>query len=154
MLCYVHMLVFRMVADVMRVMNNIKCEICSFYVRHNLTVGFPRQCAQYSHYFIRQLSAASCCQFTVLTWPTVPTANWRWEVTTESDERWLWDKIMITGLMCVCVCIYVCVCVCVCVCVWALLAVCSFIRHKRANGFVFYWVRIVQCCLHSCIRQV
>jgi len=56
-LCYVHMLVLRMVADVMQVMNNIKCGIYCFYVRHILTVGFPRHCAKYGHYFIRQL----CC---------------------------------------------------------------------------------------------
>ena len=85
-LCYVHMLVLQMVAEVMQVMNNIKYGIYSFYVCHNLTVCFPRHCAQYSHYFIRQLSAATCCQFTVLTRPTVLTANWRGEVTTESDE--------------------------------------------------------------------
>ena len=76
-----------LVADVMQELNNIKYGIYSFYVRHNLTVGFPRHCAQYGHYFIRQLSAATCCQFTVLTWPTVLTANWRGEVTTKSDER-------------------------------------------------------------------
>jgi hypothetical protein len=35
-----------MVADGMQVMN-IKCEIYRFYVRHNLTVGFPRHYAQY-----------------------------------------------------------------------------------------------------------
>jgi hypothetical protein len=68
-LCYVHMLVLRVVADGMQVMNNIKCGIYSFYVRHNLTVGYLRHSAQYGHYFIRQLSAATCCQFTVLTWP-------------------------------------------------------------------------------------
>ena len=55
-LCYVHMLVLRMVADGMQVMNNIKCGIYSFCVRHNLTVGLLRHCAQYGHYFIRQLS--------------------------------------------------------------------------------------------------
>jgi len=81
------MLVLRTVADGMQVMNNIKYGIYSFYVRHILTVGFPRHCAQYGHYFIRQLSAATCCQLTVLTWPTVLTASWRGEVTTESDER-------------------------------------------------------------------
>jgi len=52
-----------------------------FSFRHNLTAGFPRHCAQYGHYFIGQPSAATCCQFTVLTLPTVPTAQWR------SDER-------------------------------------------------------------------
>jgi len=51
-LCYVHMLVLRMVAGGMQVIDNIKCGIYSFYVRHNLTVGFPRHCAQYGHYFI------------------------------------------------------------------------------------------------------
>jgi hypothetical protein len=81
------MLVLRTVADGMQVMSNIECGIYSFYVRHNLTVGFPRHNAQYGHYFIRQLSAATCCQFTLLTWPTVLTGNWRGEVTTESDER-------------------------------------------------------------------
>jgi len=86
-ICYVHMLLLRMVADVMQVMNSIKCGIYCFYVLHNLTVGFLRHCAQNSHYFIRQLSAATCCQFTVLTWPTVLTAHGRVEVTTESDER-------------------------------------------------------------------
>ena len=85
--CYVHMLVLRMVADVTQVMNSIKCGIYCFYVLHNLTVGFLRHCAQNSHYFIRQLSAATRCQFTVLTNPTVPTAHWCGEVTTESDER-------------------------------------------------------------------
>jgi hypothetical protein len=85
--CYVHMLVLGMLADVMQVLNNIKYWIYSFYVRQNLTVAFPRHCAQYGHYFIRQLSAATCCQFTVLTWPTGLTANWRGEMTTESDER-------------------------------------------------------------------
>jgi hypothetical protein len=44
-LCYVHMLVLRMMADVMQVMNNIKLGIYSFYVPHNLTVGFLRHCA-------------------------------------------------------------------------------------------------------------
>ena len=86
-LCYVHLSVLRMVAYGMQVMNNIKCEIYRFYVRHNLTVGFPRHYAQYGHYFIRQLSAATCCQFTVLTWHTVLTANWCGEVTAESNER-------------------------------------------------------------------
>ena len=76
-----------MLADLVHVMNIIKCGTYSFYFYHNLTVSFPRHCAQYVHYFIRQLSAATCCQFTVLTWPTVLTANWRGEVTTESDER-------------------------------------------------------------------
>ena len=76
-----------MMADVMKVMNNMKYGIYIFYVRHNLTVGFPRHWAQHGHYFIRQLSAATCCQFTVLTWPTVLTANWSGEVTTENDER-------------------------------------------------------------------
>ena len=51
-LCYVHMLVLRTVAEAMQVMNNIKFGIYSFYVRHNLTVGFLRHCAQYDHYFI------------------------------------------------------------------------------------------------------
>jgi hypothetical protein len=86
-LCYVHMLVLQVVADGRQVMNNIKCGIYSFYVRHNLTVGFPRHCAQYGHYFVRELSAATCCQFTVLTWSTVQTANWCCEVTAESDGR-------------------------------------------------------------------
>ena len=71
--------------SVKQVMNNIKWGIYSFYVRHNLTVGFLRHCAQYGHYFIRQLSAATCCQFTVLTWPTVLTATgvekWQFIVT-------------------------------------------------------------------------
>jgi len=78
---------YSMLADGMHAECNIKCGFYSFYVRHNLTVGFPRDCAQYGHYFIRQLSAATCCQFTVLTWSTVLTANWRGEETTESDER-------------------------------------------------------------------
>ena len=81
------MLVLRMVADVMQVMRNIKCWIYSFYVRQNLTVVFPCHCAQCGHYFIRQLSAAFCCHFTVLTWPTVLIVNGRGEVTTESDEQ-------------------------------------------------------------------
>jgi hypothetical protein len=76
-----------MVVDVMQVMNNIKCGIYSFYVPLNLTVGFLRQCVQYGLYFIRKLSAATCCQFTVLTWPTVVTAKWDDEVATGSDER-------------------------------------------------------------------
>jgi hypothetical protein len=58
-ICSVHMLVLRMVVDGMQVMNNIKCGIYSFYVRHNLTVGFLRHCSQYGHYFIRQLSVAT-----------------------------------------------------------------------------------------------
>ena len=95
------MLVLRMVTDGMQVMNNIECGIYSFYVRHNFTVGFPSHRAQYGHYFITQLSAVTCCQLTVLTWPTVLTANWRGEVTTESDERYLWDRMKLTGLMCV-----------------------------------------------------
>ena len=45
-LCYVHMLLLRMVADVMQGTNNIKSGIYRFYVLHNLTVGFPRHCAQ------------------------------------------------------------------------------------------------------------
>ena len=51
-LCSVHMLVLRTVADGMQVMNSIKCWIYSFYVRHNLTVGLLRHCAQYGYYFI------------------------------------------------------------------------------------------------------
>jgi len=86
-LYYVHMLVLRMVADGMQVMNNIKWGIYRFYVRHNLTVGFPRHCALYCHYITRQLSAATCCQFTVNNMATVLTANWRGGVTTESEER-------------------------------------------------------------------
>ena len=35
-LCYVHMLVLRMVADGMHVINNIKCGIYSFYVHQNI----------------------------------------------------------------------------------------------------------------------
>jgi hypothetical protein len=100
------------------VMNNIKCGIYCVYVPQYLTVGFLRHSAQYSHYFIRQLSAATCCQFTVLTWPTVPTARCCGKVTAESDGRWLRDRIVLTG-------------VCVCVCVeGALVTVCSFIGHK------------------------
>ena len=64
-LCYVRMLLLRMVADGMQVMNNIECGIYSFYVHKNLTVCFPHHSALYFHYFIRQLSAATCCQFTV-----------------------------------------------------------------------------------------
>ena len=71
----------------------------------NLTVGFLRHSDQYGHYFIRQLSAATRSQFTVLTWPTVLTAHWCGEVTTESDEWQLRDKIMLTRLICVCVCV-------------------------------------------------
>ena len=97
-LCYVHLLVLRMVADGMQLMNNIKCGFYSFYVRHNLSVGFPHHYAQYGHYFITQLSAATCSQFTVLTWPTVLTAHWGGEVTTESDKRYLWDRMVLTGL--------------------------------------------------------
>jgi hypothetical protein len=48
-----------MVAEGMQGMDNIKCEIYSFYFRPNLAFGFPRHCAQYGHYFIRQLSAVS-----------------------------------------------------------------------------------------------
>jgi hypothetical protein len=81
------MLALRMVADLMQVMNNIKCGIYCFYVRHNLTLGFLRHCAKYGHYFIRQLSAATRCQFTVLIGPNVLTANWCGEVRTESDKR-------------------------------------------------------------------
>ena len=81
------MLVLRMVAVGMQLMNNVKCGIYSFYVHHNLTVGFPRHSAQYGLYFIRQLSAASCYQFTVITCPSVPTAICRVEVKTESDEQ-------------------------------------------------------------------
>ena len=77
----------RMMADGLQVMNNIKYGIDSLYFRHNLTFSFPRHYTQHSSYFIRQLSAATCCQFTVLTWPSVLTANWRGEVTSESDER-------------------------------------------------------------------
>jgi hypothetical protein len=98
-LCDVQLLVLRMVAGGMQVMDNIECGIYSFHFRHNLTVGFPRHCAQYGHYFIRKLSVATCCQFTVLIWPTVPTVQWRGEVKTESDERWLWDRIMLTVLI-------------------------------------------------------
>jgi hypothetical protein len=58
-----------------------------FFVRHNLKVGFARHWAQYGHYFIRQLYAATCCPFTVLTLPTAPAAHWFGEVKTESDER-------------------------------------------------------------------
>jgi hypothetical protein len=81
------MLLLRVVADGMQVINDIKLGIYSFYVRHNLPVDSPRHCAQYGHYFIRQLSAATCCQFTVFIWPSVPTAHWCGEVTTESDGR-------------------------------------------------------------------
>jgi hypothetical protein len=84
-LCSVHMLVFRMVADGIEVMNNIKLCIYCFYVSHNLTVGLPRHSAQYGLYFIRQMSVATCCHFTVLKWPTVPTAHWCVEVQLESD---------------------------------------------------------------------
>jgi len=84
-LCYVLTLLLQMMADVMQVMNIIKCGIYSFYVRHNLTVGFLRHCAQYCHYFIRH-SAATCCQFTVLIWPNVPLAHWCSELMTESNE--------------------------------------------------------------------
>ena len=86
-LCFARIFLLGMLADLMRVMNIIKYGTYSFYFHHNLTVSFPRHCAQYVHYIIRQLSAATCCQFTVLTWLTVLTANWRGEVTTESDER-------------------------------------------------------------------
>ena len=50
-----------------------------------------------------ELSAATCCQFPVLTWPTVLTAHWCGEVTGESDGRQLWDRIVLTGLTCLCV---------------------------------------------------
>jgi len=46
-------------------------------------------------------------QFTVLTSPTVLTAQWCREVTTESEQQQLWEKIMSTGIMCVCVCVCV-----------------------------------------------
>jgi len=85
-LCYVLTLLLQMMADVMQVIDYIISGIYSFYVRHNLTVGFLRHCTQYRHYFLTQLSAATCCQFTVLTWPTLPTAHWCGEVTTESDK--------------------------------------------------------------------
>jgi hypothetical protein len=49
---YVQLLVLRLVADGMQVMDNIKCGVYSFYVRQNLTVDFPRHCDQYGHYFI------------------------------------------------------------------------------------------------------
>jgi len=98
------MLVLQVVAEGIQVTNNIKCGIYSFYFRHSLTVGFPRNFAQYGHYFIRKLSAATCCQFTVLTWPTVPTVHWCGEVTMESDGRYLWDRIVLTGLIYVCLC--------------------------------------------------
>jgi hypothetical protein len=42
---YLQLLVLRMVADGMQVMDNIKCGIYSFYVRHKLTVCFPSQLA-------------------------------------------------------------------------------------------------------------
>ena len=51
-LCYVLMLVLGMVAEVMQVIDNIKCGIYTFYVSQNLTVGFQRQSDQYDHYFI------------------------------------------------------------------------------------------------------
>jgi hypothetical protein len=43
---YVQLLVLEMVAGGLQVMNNIKCGIYSFYVRHNLKVGFPRHSAR------------------------------------------------------------------------------------------------------------
>jgi len=45
-LCYVHMLLLRMLADGMQVIYNIKCGIYSFIVCHNLSFGFLRHCAQ------------------------------------------------------------------------------------------------------------
>jgi hypothetical protein len=41
-LCYVITLLLQMMADIMQVMDIIKCGIYSFYVRQNLTVGFLR----------------------------------------------------------------------------------------------------------------
>jgi len=57
------------------------------FIPHNLTVGCPRHSLQYNHYFIRQLSAATCCQFTALPWPTVLSVKWRGQVTRDCDER-------------------------------------------------------------------
>jgi len=48
-LCYVHMLVLRMVAGGVQVVNIIECGIYSFHVWHNLTIDFLRNCAQYRH---------------------------------------------------------------------------------------------------------
>ena len=45
-------------------------------------------------------------------------------------------------------------CVCVCVCVWALLAVCSFIGHRRSNCFLFQCGRTVQFCPLSCLPPI
>jgi len=104
-LYYVHNLVLRMVTTGMQVMYNFKFGIYSFHVRHNLTVDFPRSCVQCCYYFIRQHSASTCCQFTVLTWRPVLTANWRGEVTAVIDERLLLYRMKLTGLLCVCVCV-------------------------------------------------
>jgi hypothetical protein len=76
-----------MMADVIQVMDNVKSGIYSFYGRHNLTFGFLRHCAQYGHYFLTQLCAATCCQFTVLTWPTLQIARWYGEVTRKGKVR-------------------------------------------------------------------
>jgi hypothetical protein len=70
----------------MQVMNTIKSVIYNFYVPHNLTVRFLRHSALQYHYFITQLSAATYCQLTVLTWSTLPSAHWRGEAITGSDE--------------------------------------------------------------------
>ena len=60
---------------------------------------------------------------------------------------YVWDVFVCVGVfvgisVCGVICLFGCFCVCVCVCVWgmcvwALLMVCSFNGHKRANGFVF-----------------
>ena len=74
---------------------------------------------------VRSLSYQTtlCYHFTVLTWPTALTVQWCGEETTVCDERVVvlqnnvnWSYIR--------------------VCVWTLLTVCSFIGHKRGNGFV------------------
>jgi hypothetical protein len=78
-------------------------ETCTVYRNRTLSIWYIRNvyCAQKQHFpdgtletcteyrnntfrTVHQkcvLSAATCCQFTLLTWPTVPTAHWHGEVT-------------------------------------------------------------------------
>jgi hypothetical protein len=121
---YVHMLLLRMVADVMQVMNNIKCGIYCFYICPKFNSWLPMSLRQIRSFFCQTTLCCYLQSFHSINKYHCADCRLVWG---SDDGKW---RTAVVGrnnanCSCMCVCVGVClnvwvyvyVCECVCVCV-------------------------------------